>query len=274
MTAEDRTGRGGDHIPFREHGYVAMRFTSANENGNANVADTNYIDNQHTSRDILGYDTDADGVLDSLLVDFHYLARNAAINGNAAGMAAIGPRTPEFSISVDGNEVTVAIIADESYPGYRIGVRTGTFDWDSVYTFTSQDATLNLASGGTYFMSVASVDSNGVESLFSGEIAGTITAITEPNLKTGIQLLPAKPNPADESTMITVNVVKPIVYKSASIRVLDSNGNVIKELPIKLDKEINETIYHHGFNASGSYFYQLVIDAEVRETRKLLFTRH
>ena len=35
MTAEDRTGRGGDHIPFRQHGYTAMRFTSANENGNA-----------------------------------------------------------------------------------------------------------------------------------------------------------------------------------------------------------------------------------------------
>ena len=29
MTAEDRTGRGGDHIPFRQKGFPAMRFTSA-----------------------------------------------------------------------------------------------------------------------------------------------------------------------------------------------------------------------------------------------------
>ena len=28
MSSEDRTGRGGDHIPFRENGYTAMRFTS------------------------------------------------------------------------------------------------------------------------------------------------------------------------------------------------------------------------------------------------------
>ncbi|MGB3075019.1 MAG: M20/M25/M40 family metallo-hydrolase, partial [Chitinophagales bacterium] len=54
MTGEDRTGRGGDHIPFREHGYTAMRFTSANENGNANVTAVGYADNQHTSRDVLG----------------------------------------------------------------------------------------------------------------------------------------------------------------------------------------------------------------------------
>lgn len=35
MSAEDRTGRGGDHIPFRERGFPAMRFTSANEHGDA-----------------------------------------------------------------------------------------------------------------------------------------------------------------------------------------------------------------------------------------------
>ena len=31
MSPEDRTGRGGDHIPFREGGYTAMRFTAENE---------------------------------------------------------------------------------------------------------------------------------------------------------------------------------------------------------------------------------------------------
>ncbi len=34
MNQEDRTGRGGDHIPFREDGYNAIRFTSAVEHGN------------------------------------------------------------------------------------------------------------------------------------------------------------------------------------------------------------------------------------------------
>jgi hypothetical protein len=129
MTGEDREGRGGDHIPFRQHGYLAVRFTSANENGDANVADTGYIDNQHTSRDVLGYDTDLDGLLDSFLVDFNYLARNTAINGNAAAMAAIGPKTPTFALTTGGNQVDVSITADQLYPQYRVGVRSLTYDW-------------------------------------------------------------------------------------------------------------------------------------------------
>jgi Zn-dependent M28 family amino/carboxypeptidase len=44
MSAEDRTGRGGDHIPFRERGFPAMRFTSANEHGNADVSSPDYHD--------------------------------------------------------------------------------------------------------------------------------------------------------------------------------------------------------------------------------------
>ena len=87
MTAEDRTGRGGDHIPFRSAGYPAMRFTSANEHGDASNG-PNYDDRQHTSDDILGLDTDNDGQLDSFFVDFNYLARNAVINANAATMIA------------------------------------------------------------------------------------------------------------------------------------------------------------------------------------------
>jgi hypothetical protein len=54
MSAEDRVGRGGDHIPFRQDGFKAMRFTSAHEHGDAGVGD-DYHDRQHTSDDILGY---------------------------------------------------------------------------------------------------------------------------------------------------------------------------------------------------------------------------
>ncbi|MBA2408023.1 MAG: M28 family peptidase [Chitinophagales bacterium] len=271
MTGEDREGRGGDHIPFRQHGYLAVRFTSANENGDANVADTGYIDNQHTSRDVLGYDTDLDGLLDSFLVDFNYLARNTAINGNAAAMAAIGPKTPTFALTTGGNQVDVSITADQLYPQYRVGVRSLTYDWDSVYTFNSATGAIILFAAGTYYLSTATVDSNGVESLFSGEIATTITSVNDFSTKKGIQLLPAQPNPADESTMITINVLQPIYYKNASIRVFDSNGNLIKELPVKLEKGINEVLYHHGYNASGTYLYSLVIDGAIIETRKMVF---
>ncbi|MBK6483868.1 MAG: M20/M25/M40 family metallo-hydrolase [Chitinophagaceae bacterium] len=273
MTAEDRTGRGGDHIPFREHGFTAMRFTAANENGNANVAAAGYSDNQHTSRDVIGYDTDGDMVIDSFLVDFNYLARNTLINGTASAMAAIGPKTPTFQVSVAGNEVTIQINADQSYPSYRVGVRSLTYDWDSVYTFYSSSGTLYLPASSTYYMSTATVDSNDVESLFSGEIAGTITAVNDPASRRGIQLLPAYPNPSDETVMITVNVLKAVNYQSAQIRITDMNGALIKELPIKLNMGINEVLYHHGYQASGTYFYQLVIDGNLTESRKIIFEK-
>lgn len=271
MTGEDRTGRGGDHIPFRQHGYTAIRFTSANENGNANVTAVGYSDNQHTSRDVLGYDTNNDSDIDSFLVDLHYLARNTIINGNTAAMAALSPMTPDFTMDVSGNQVTVHIASQQVYPGYRIGVRSFSYDWDTVYIFNTPDAVLELNAGNTYFLSAATVDSNGVESLFSGEIAGTITSINDPDSKKNIQLLPAYPNPADESTMITVNVLNPVNYTSASIRIVDSNGNPVQELPVKLNKGINEVLFRQGFRASGLYYYQLIMDGTLLETRKIIF---
>ncbi|MEK9830386.1 MAG: M28 family peptidase, partial [Schleiferiaceae bacterium] len=93
MAAEDRTGRGGDHIPFRQRGFSAIRFTSANEHGNASNG-PGYTDRQHTSGDVLGADTNGDGEVDSFYVDFHYLGRNALINANAAVMAAYAPPPP------------------------------------------------------------------------------------------------------------------------------------------------------------------------------------
>ncbi|HNE29487.1 MAG TPA: M28 family peptidase, partial [Saprospiraceae bacterium] len=97
MAPEDRSGRGGDHIPFREKGYASMRFTAANEHGDASNG-PGYTDRQHTSSDVLGVDTDGDGSVDSFFVQFNYLARNAVINGNAAGMIARAvPRPVDFT---------------------------------------------------------------------------------------------------------------------------------------------------------------------------------
>ncbi|MBA3647802.1 MAG: M28 family peptidase [Chitinophagales bacterium] len=273
MAAEDRTGRGGDHIPFRQRGYTAIRFTSANENGNANVTDPGYIDNQHTSRDVLGYDTNSDGSLDSFLVDVHYLARNAQINAEAAAIAAISPKTPDFDLSLNGNQFNITIHSAESYPKYDIGVRTLSYDFDSVYTIYGTTGTVTTPGSAIYYVSVASVDSDGVESLFSGEKMEHITGIHDPYSGKGIYLMPAKPNPADEAATISVVVEKTITYHEAAIVVMDSNGNVIKRFPIELKKGINEVLFHHGYNPSGSYVYQLVIDGNIADAKKMIFSR-
>lgn len=138
QSPEDRTGRGGDHQPFRQHIFTAMRFTSANEHGDANVSDTAYHDRQHTTRDTLGIDINNDNVIDSFFVDFNYLSRNAIINGNAAGMAAIGPATPDFNLSVNDSALIIHVTQQTQYNVYRVGVRTLSNDWDSVYTFVER----------------------------------------------------------------------------------------------------------------------------------------
>jgi len=99
MSDEDRIGRGGDHIPFRERGFTTIRFTSANEHGDAGIH-AGYTDRQHTKDDILGVDTDNDSVIDSFFVDFNYLQRNTLLNANAVATTASGPHSVELA-SVD-----------------------------------------------------------------------------------------------------------------------------------------------------------------------------
>ncbi|NDC40698.1 MAG: hypothetical protein EBZ77_03970, partial [Chitinophagia bacterium] len=158
MNAEDRTGRGGDHIPFRQQNYNSIRFTSANEHGDANPA-AGYQDRQHSTRDILGKDFNNDNIIDSFYVSTSYLQRNCLINGTSIAMASNGPNVPEFSITNVGNG------------NYRVGVRTRKIDFDTVYTVNGQtDFTLfNVKTDSIYYISVARFDDENIESLFATE---------------------------------------------------------------------------------------------------------
>ena len=274
MTDEDRIGRGGDHIPLRQHGFTAIRFTSANEHGDANVANPNYADRQHTSDDILGIDMDGDLIPDSLFVNLNYLARNAVINGNAAAMAAIGPKTPDFVLSTNSqNELEVQITQQTGYPKYRIGMRTTTNDWDSVYSFSGSLTHTIALPGSNYIVSVASVDSNDVESLFSREhmtFVG-VEQVTR-NPYASVELLQNSPNPFDETTMISVAVHEPVSYKEAYISIADAvTGKEVKRMPISLRSGVSEVLYAHGYNAVGTYVYSLVIDGKRVQSRKMVF---
>jgi hypothetical protein len=273
MSPEDRTGRGGDHQPFRQHGYAAMRFTSANEHGDANVTDTAYHDRQHTRRDTLGVDTNNDQIIDSFFVDFHYLARNAVINGNAAAMAAIGPKTPDFQLSVHDSDLVIHVTQQTQYNVYRVGVRTTTNDWDSVYTFSGTlDDTINVPHANWYYVSICSVDTNGVESIFSREYNTTPVGIYENEIhNTGITLLQNHPNPFDEATYISFELQQLIPYQSAHILITDVNGKLIKDIPTTLQTGMNEVLYEHGYGASGTLFYSLKIDDKIISTKAMIF---
>ena len=278
MSAEDRTGRGGDHIPFRQNGFSAIRFTSANEHGNADSSNPDYHDRQHTSDDILGVDTDNDQVIDSFFVDFNYLARNTVINGVAAGMAAIGPHTPDYSSENNSGIISIDIEDPNDYGHYRIGMRRASHDFDTLITLqgtTHWEFAPEII--GNYKFSVCSVDTNGIESLISHEdfynvlILSTDQPGTIDSGKT-IYLLQNKPNPFDEATYISFEVKEEIPYRTAHIIITDINGQEIKRINTMVKKGINEVLYTHGYNISGTYFFTLQIDGKTVDSGKMVFT--
>ena len=276
MSAEDRTGRGSDHIPFRENGFTAMRFCSANEHGNADVGDADYHDRQHTSDDILGVDTDGDSEIDSFFVDFNYLARNASINGNAAAMVALGPESPTIqSVSQNGDFLFIQIEDPHEYNHYLVGLRVSFNDFDTLYyILDSKSGAFELPSRQiNIFVSAAAIDSNGVESLFSEEklVRLTTGVHDEQNTTKNIELLQNKPNPFDESTMISFLVNDPVLIHHAQIVITDFHGRTIKEIPVEVKEGMNEVLFHHGYNMTGTYLYSLFVNDQLVATKKMVF---
>ncbi|HLF64239.1 MAG TPA: M28 family peptidase [Saprospiraceae bacterium] len=275
MTAEDRTGRGGDHIPFRERGFPAMRFTSANEHGDAGV-DVNYHDRQHTSDDILGLDLNSDGELDSFFVDFNYLARNAEINAVGAAMAAIGPEAPMITASYfDASTFYIEVDSTVHFPEYRIGLRTNQNDFDTIYTITDEYAGFFQTMNPEFviYLSVMGVDSQSIESLPSEEVREQVSGTNdvEGQQPKNVYLHQNKPNPFDESTTISYWVKTAFQYDHAEIVIMDLNGKVIRRLGTSPQQGMNEVLYHHGYRATGTYVYALVVDGRVVEERTMVF---
>jgi hypothetical protein len=275
MSAEDRTGRGSDHIPFRENGYTAIRFASANEHGNADVSDPDYHDRQHTSEDILGLDTDGDEEIDSFFVDFNYLSRNATINGNTAAMAALGPDSPTIkTFGQDGSFLYIEVEDSLDYNHYVVGMRFNTIDFDTLYYITgSKSGVFELPSRQlNLFLTAASIDSRGIESLFSDEVLARLTGTHEEAANAhGIELLQNRPNPFDESTIISFLVHGPATNHTARIVITDLNGKMIKEIPVEVKEGMNEVLYHHGYNMVGTFLYSLYINDQMIATKKMVF---
>lgn len=275
MSPEDRTGRGGDHIPFRQKNYAAMRFTAANEHGDASNG-PGYTDRQHTSDDILGVDTNGDLIVDSFFVQFNYLARNAVINGNGAAMAARGLPTPaDFTATRSGSQLTVSITDPANTGAYRIALRSTANDWDSLLNLTNSTVGVFPCNPtGAIIISVAAVDAEGIESLFTGEklvttIVGTdeLRAEESPN----IRLFQNRPNPFDEATWISFWVNDVPAYQKAFVQIADLQGKTIAQLPVQLKPGLNETLYTHGYGVRGTFAYALLIDGRVVDARQMVF---
>jgi hypothetical protein len=287
MENDDRIGRGGDHQAFTDIGYTAVRFTQANEDGDANSDSAGYTDRQHSLRDSLG--RDVDGVIDSIYINPDYLARNTLVNGNSLSMVALGPDTVTLTASLWTANTVQVKFSPAGEPAYRIAIRSTTNDWDSVYTITGVSSGIIVVPYGankTFYISAAAVDANGTESQFSTEwtlstgmvvldlTPDTTQPAAPPASYYGIQLLPNRPNPFDESTLITINSGTDLFANRTCLLFTGIDGRVITKIPVSLQKGVNQVVYNHGFSASGIYICTLLIDGQPVQSTEMIFGRH
>lgn len=260
---EDRINRSGDHIPFRQNGYTAIRFCAQNEHGNGQGIPP---DRQHTSDDILGVDTSVppDGVIDSFFVDKSYLRRNTIMNGVNLGWLANAPPkpTPEFIPATGGIEI-ILHGADSVYQHYRVGVRTrgsGTLYFDTLYTFlnTNHIILTGLDPTKEHFYSVANVRNN-IESLFCNEYADYATGInSRVRQDWGLVMKQNTPNPFHGQTEIVIESEN-TVAKDASLLITDMAGRMVQSISLEINPGENRIVIKNSANWSGVYTCTLTI---------------
>jgi hypothetical protein len=150
----DRYGRGGDHIPFLERGYAAVRFTEPNE------------DYRHHHQNIRTENGVQYGDLPQF-VDFKYVANVARVNAASLAMLASAPARPKNVTMPSGlsndTELRWEANKEPDVAGYEVVWRdttaaTGTNSRlvGSVVTYT-----LKGMSKDNYFYGVRAVDRQG-----------------------------------------------------------------------------------------------------------------
>lgn len=154
----DRFGRGGDHTPFCQNGFTAVRICEFNEN----------YDRTHKIPAIVN------GIQEGDLpeyVDYEYVRKNTGINLATIANLALAPFEPaECGVVVSGltNKTTLKWsdpAHGEKPAGYYILMRE-TFQplWEKKFLVTGNEVTLPY-SKDNYFFAIQSVDAEGHESI-------------------------------------------------------------------------------------------------------------
>jgi hypothetical protein len=153
----DRFLRGGDHTPFVNKGYSAVRLTEMNEN---------FL---HQHQDLRKSKDTVYGDLPEFM-DFEYLRKNTAVNLSTLANLALAPPVP-VEVRVDVRNLTNSTLLSWKAPkagkpaGYYVLVRETTSPVWQKKVFTT-DLSLRLPiSKDHYFFAVQAVDAAGHESL-------------------------------------------------------------------------------------------------------------
>jgi len=153
----DRFLRGGDHTPFNQQGYAAVRFTETNENFN------------HQHQDLRTENGIVYGDLPEF-VDYRYLRRTAQVNLATLASLALAPAAPqkvEVLTAKLTNRTELRWQAPQGGPapaGYIVLVReTSAPQWQQRFPISGTTADLGI-SKDNYIFGVVSVDAAGHES--------------------------------------------------------------------------------------------------------------
>ena len=151
----DRFSRGGDHLPFLEAVYPAVRFTEAVEN----------YDRQHQdlrTENGRRYGDTIDGV------DFPYLARVTALNVAVAAELATAPAAPDQATIAGAlsDDTTVRWSAVPGAAGYRVRWRRADgMAWTDSRDVTDTTLVLKNVNIDDHFFGVAALSASGAESI-------------------------------------------------------------------------------------------------------------
>ena len=154
----DRFGRGGDHTPFFNHGFNAVRITETHEDYRRQHQDVR-IENGVEYGDVPD------------VMDFAYLAKVATLNAAALASIAWAPPAPQnVHISGGSSASTTLAWSPVSTPdllGYRIYWRRPTEPmWtQSRWVGNVTEFTLENVVIDNFFFGIAAVDREGNESL-------------------------------------------------------------------------------------------------------------
>ena len=153
----DRFLRGGDHTPYVENGYAAVRFTEMNEN----------YTRQH--QDVRNENGIAYGDLPEH-IDFEYLRKNSGVNLSNLSNLAKAPSVPE-EVKIDVKKLSNSSYLYWKAPktgktkGYYVLIRETTSPvWQKKIYTESLDIRLPF-SKDNYFFGVQSINESGNESL-------------------------------------------------------------------------------------------------------------
>jgi Zn-dependent M28 family amino/carboxypeptidase len=150
----DRYGRSGDHVPFLERGYPAVRFTETNENYTHQHQNVR-VENGVKFGDLPEFD------------DFNYIANVARVNAASLAMLALAPARPK-GVELGGglaNDSTLKWDAnkEQDIASYEIVWRDTTSSvWtNSLSVGKVQTYTMKGMSKDNYFFGVRAVDKEG-----------------------------------------------------------------------------------------------------------------